>query len=369
MDIKSVTIAKAMQSIKGWGLHAQNKLILELGSLLKIQQHFLNNAQEYSHPSEKEFIRKLKKIESGEIDEKQFDLYRQRGIKVLTIDCKDYPPLLKSIPDAPLILYVKGIMPKIEFKNLSIVGTRRASEYGKNAILDFMEHLKYYKINIISGLAEGIDGMAHQAAMDNELPTYAVLGHGLQTIFPTHHQRLAEKIIEKGGALISEFDWGIYADKINFPLRNRIVAGMCDLLWVVETPGKGGSMITAQLAQGYQRDLVTLPGSIFQKQFDGNHQLIKNNVAQLVTEAKDILSFLRLDQVPQQPKYQQKEMFFNLTEEEQKIVNSLHHEGRMHVDDLAIAHSFSLTKLASILLSLEMNGLIKTVPGKMYELL
>lgn len=369
MDILSIQIAKAMQSIRGWGLHAQNKLINEHGSLKNILEYFLNHSYQQVYPKELEFLKKLEAIHDSGLYQDHLDRYEKEAINVITIDHIDYPALLRMIPDAPLILYFKGQMPNIMYKQLGIVGTRRASEYGKNALNEFLLYFKGMEINIVSGLAEGIDGIAHQAALKNNLPTYAVLGHGLQTIFPSHHQFLSQKIIEEGGGIISEFDWGIYADKANFPLRNRIVAGMSELLWIVETPSKGGSMITAQLAQDYQRDLLTLPGSIFQNNFKGNHQLLKNQAAYIITEPNDILAHLRLIQVPKTPKYQQKKMFEQLSEAEQDIVNILHLKGRMHIDDIAIYHSFSMSQVAHLLLNLEMNGLVKTIPGKMYELL
>ncbi len=367
--MKEVQIAWALKSIMGWGLYTQIKLINHHGSLMHLHHYYINAATNSLKPEERILQDKLQKLEWNSADKERFDICAKNNIEIIHIDDGRYPPLLRLTPDAPLVLYLKGKMPNIEHKYLSIIGTRKASEYGRRSITDFLASWQGLPINIISGLAEGIDGIAHEQAIHNHLPTFAVLGHGLQTTFPAHHRNLSQKIIDEGGGLITEFEWGIFPDKVNFPLRNRIVAGMSEVTWVVESPKKGGSMITANLAQSYHRDIAALPGSIFQNNVEGNNMLIKSQTAHLITEAKDILELLRLNTHKKSPKFQQLSLYQNLSDEEKVIVETLHEKGRIHVDELAIEHSFSLSHLASLLLHLEMNGFVKTVPGKMYELL
>lgn len=367
--MKEVQIAWALKSISGWGLYTQIKLVNHHGSLRDLYNYYLKISSSVLKPEERVLQEKLQNIGLNNANDNRFEICEKNGIKIIHIDDKRYPPLLRLTPDAPLVLYLKGNMPNIEYKYLSIIGTRKASDYGRRAISDFIATWQGMPMNIISGLAEGIDGIAHEQAIKNKLPTFAVLGHGLQTTFPAHHRNLSQKIIDEGGGLITEFEWGVFPDKTNFPLRNRIVAGMSEVTWVVESPKKGGSMITANLAQSYHRDIAALPGSIFQNNVEGNNSLIKSQAAHLVTDAQDILELLRLSTNKKTPKFQQLSLYQNLSEEEKVIIETLHEKGRTHVDELAIKHSFTSSHLASVLLQLEMNGLVKTVPGKMYELL
>lgn len=366
--MKNSIIAWILQSIKGLGLFSQNKLIERFVTLENIYNYYKEYRNEYQTDLDWELYHAFKDIDQ-ELWENKWNFYQEKGIDIINRDDENYPYLLKLIPDAPLILYCKGQMPDNSYKHLSIIGTRLSSEYASRVLEKFVGEWKGLSLNIISGLAQGVDGIAHEEAIKNDLPTFAVLGHGLQTVFPAHHRKLAENIIENGGGLITEFEWGIFPDRANFPLRNRIVAGLSQSVLVVESPKKGGSMITAQLAFSYNRDVIALPGSIFQKNFSGNHLLIKNQMAQLVTEAQDILKVIGIKRNNSQPKSKQMPLYLELNEEEKAIIDTLHKRGRLHVDDLSHISQMNSSKLASVLLTLEMNGMIKTVPGKLYELL
>src|SRR5690625_1420039 len=366
--MRNSIIAWILQSIKGIGLFSQNKLIENFGSLENIYKYYKEFRKEYKAEMEWELHRAFQDI-NEELWENKWNFYQEKGIEIISIDDIKYPYLLKLIPDAPLILYCQGQMPDNSYKHLSIIGTRLSSEYASRVLEKFIKEWRGLSLNIISGLAQGVDGIAHEEAIKNDLPTFAVLGHGLQTVFPAHHRKLAQNIIESGGGLITEFEWGVFPDRANFPLRNRIIAELSQAVLVVESPQKGGSMITAQLAFSYNRDVIALPGSIFQRNFSGNHLLIKNEMAHLVSEAQDILKVVGIKRMNNQPKSKQMPLYLELNEEEKMIIDTLHKRGRLHVDDLTHISKMNSSKLASVLLTLEMNGMIKTVPGKLYELL
>lgn len=366
--IDNIDIAWTLQSIKGLGVMTQNKLLRHYGNMQQLYQSLCNDTVDLKDKMLLGLQHSLYQLNATSWEEKKA-FYTTKHVKWVTIDDEDYPFLLKMIPDAPLVLYYKGTLPSNDYKQLSIIGTRKATKYGESIIESFLEKWSGMSMNIISGLAYGIDGYAHLYALKNNLPTYAVLGHGLQMISPVHHSRLAQRMIDAGGALITEFEWGTIPDKGNFPLRNRIVAGMSELVLVVETPKKGGSMITAQLANSYNREVAAVPGSLFQNNFVGNHFLIKNQMAHLVSNHEDILQLLGLHKRNQAPRYQQMNLYTQLTEEEKLVIDTLQKNGRLHIDDLVLQSNFNVSQLASILLNLELSGLIKTVPGKMYDLL
>jgi DNA processing protein len=204
-----------------------------------------------------------------------------------------FPPLLREIPDAPAQLYVRGSLPSHELKWLAVVGSRSLTPYGRQAITHLVEGLRGYPIAIISGLAYGADAAAHRAALDAGLPTVAVPGSGLDwdVLYPRAHVSLAREILERGGALLSEFEPGFKATDYSFPQRNRIMAGMSHATLIIEAKERSGSLITARLATEYNRDLLVVPGSIFSAESRGTHQFLRLG-ATPITRAEDILESL-----------------------------------------------------------------------------
>ncbi len=282
----------------------------------------------------------------------------------------DYPQRLKQCEDAPVIIYVQGDTCLDARKILSVVGTRRATSYGLDHCKKIIEGLArtYPDLLIVSGLAYGIDVCAHKAALKNGLQTVAVLGHGLHMIYPAIHRDVAKDIV-KQGALVTEFSTIHIPDKRNFIARNRIIAGLADATLVAESGIKGGALITADLANSYNRDVFTLPGRISDPWSKGCNHLIKKNLAALVENDNDISYLLGWES--ESPSHQdiQKELFIDLNEEEQKLVDLLKEQGDLSIDQLAILAEYPVSKTSSILLNLEFAGLIKSFPGNIYRYL
>jgi len=288
-------------------------------------------------------------------------------IQPLFITDKCYPQRLLHCYDSPTLLYYRGNADLNASKIISIVGTRNNTDYGKQLTEKLVRELKDMNVLIVSGLAFGIDAIAHKSALQYEQETVGVLAHGLHTIYPRQHKSLAKEIMLHGGVL-TEFRNGEEPDKHNFPKRNRIVAGMSDATVVIETAIKGGSMITAELANNYNRDVFALPGKTTDTKSAGCNHLIQNNKAILFTDAKELTESLGW-QSKKINKKQQKELFIELTDEEKIIVDILKQKETTHVDELNIRSNLSSSSVAAAILNLELQNVITSLPGKMYKML
>ena len=279
----------------------------------------------------------------------------------------DFPKRLKACSDSPYLFYYKGKHIFNEQKMVAVVGTRNISPYGKDVTNKIISELAQYDICVVSGLARGVDTVAHEQALDCELKTAAVLGCGLRRIYPDTNARLAHRIIEHEGAIISEFPFATQPDRQNFPQRNRIIAGLSDVTIVMETASKGGSIITAYIAQSYNRDVMAVPGNIFSQTYDGCHDLIKKNVAAMATSGADVAELMGWDL---QPKHAiQRSLFVELSDEEQTVIQAIEEGNNIAIDDLSLALAqFTPSKLAAILLQLELKGVIECAPGKTYRI-
>jgi DNA processing protein len=299
--------------------------------------------------------------------EKEMQFIEKYKIKPLFFTDEDYPSRLKHCFDAPLILYFKGNADLNKTKVISIVGTRNATTYGKELCQQLVSDLKSHNVLIVSGLAYGIDIIAHKACLKEEIPTVAALGHGLDRIYPALHRNYAEKMVENGG-LITEFPSGTNPDRENFPKRNRLIAGMADATIVVEASIKGGALITAEIANSYNRDVFAYPGRVNDEFSAGCNYLIKTNRAHLISNIKD-LEYI-LDWTEKKPKKEQKQISLqlNLSSEEKKVTDILEERGLTGIDALALSLKFPQSKLAITILGLEMQGIIVSLPGKMYKL-
>lgn len=300
---------------------------------------------------------------------KELEFIDKGGIEILFFTDSRYPEKLRHIADAPLVLYYKGNDKQAASlqngKMVAIVGTRASTEFGKEYCQQLVKDLVPYQCTIVSGLAYGIDIAAHKAAVDNHIPTVGVLAHGLDRVYPAQHTNTAKKMEELGG-LLSEYPSGTNPDRENFPARNRIVAGMCDALVVVETDLKGGAMITADIAFGYNRDVFAVPGNPASSKSKGCNYLIKNNKAALIDSAADIAEMMGWGKEP--AKKQVKSVPQNLGELENKIATQLLEAGSMGIDELAFKTGIELNKVSLILLELELVGMVKSLPGKVYKL-
>jgi DNA processing protein len=281
-----------------------------------------------------------------------------------------YPYRLKECPDSPLLLYYKGNADLNTEKIVAIVGTRRCTDYGKEITRKITETLAEHHALIVSGLAYGIDIAAHHAALENNLQTVGVLGHGLNTIYPQQHKNTAKKMVEQGG-LLTEYRSTQKMLPHNFPNRNRIVAGMCDAVIVIESAEDGGAILTANIANSYNRDVLAVPGKATDKWSRGCNALIKTNRAHLIENGEDLLKTLNWAKPETDGKKvkKQRELLLNLNEAEQKIYTILNEAGELDIDLLAFHTQLNNSVLAGVLLEMEMNDIIVSLPGKRYKLI
>lgn len=302
--------------------------------------------------------------------EKEIEFIRKNKIKTLFFLDENYPQRLKNNSSAPILLFYKGEADLNLQRMIAVVGTRAATDYGKEITEKLIEELSPYQPTIISGLAYGIDIYAHKSALKNNLKTIGVLGHGLNTIYPKTHRSTAVKMIEQGG-LLTEFSSQSDFDKENFPKRNRIVAGMCDCIIVVESAVKGGALITAELGNMYNKDVFAFPGRSGDKFSEGCNYFIKQNKAMLVESAEDIAMNMSWEtKSSNENKVMQKNLFLDLDENEIKIVELLkENKNELPIDEITFQSNMNSSSLAATLLNLEFKGVIKGLPGKVFKLL
>ena len=305
--------------------------------------------------------------------EAELEYMQTHGIRALTLTDEDYPQRLSECPDAPIILYYKGNADLNQSRIISIVGTRHCTTYGQDIIRRFIEDLHRFcpQVLVVSGLAYGVDINAHREALANGYPTVGVLAHGLDQIYPYRHRDTAAEMLRQGG-LLTEFMTQTNADKPNFVRRNRIVAGMADATIVVESAKKGGSLITAEITEGYGRDVFAFPGRIGDTYSEGCNMLIKDNHAGLITCAEDFAKAMGWEteaQLHQQlSQGLQQELFPDLTEEEQRIVKALTGADSKQINILAIDTVIPISRLTSLLFNLEMKGVVRLLSGGCYRL-
>jgi len=290
------------------------------------------------------------------------------NITPLFINDPAYPQRLLNCYDSPTLLFYKGNANLNALKIVSIVGTRNNSDYGKQICEDIIADLSQEDVLIISGLAFGIDTIAHKAALKNNLSTIGVMAHGLDRIYPSQNKALAKDMTEQGG-LITEFQSETIPDKQNFPMRNRIVAGMCDALVVIESGKKGGSLITGEIGNSYNKDVFAVPGKTTDIRSEGCNYLIKNNKASLITSADDILEQMNWKPLDKRSVKKQRTLFIDFTPDEKIVVDLLQEKDALHIDELFLRSGLSSGAIAGALLMLEMQGLIASQPGKMYKIL
>ncbi len=301
------------------------------------------------------------------IAEKELQFIKKHQIEVLAIDSNDYPKRLRNCYDAPLLLYYKGTVNLNQHRVLSIVGTRNATVYGKLLCKQLAEVLKPYNVLVVSGLAHGIDAAAHKESVMAKIPTVGVLGHGLDRIYPAIHRDLAAKMITNGG-LLTEFMSGSNPHRENFPKRNRIIAGMADATIVVEASIKGGALITAEIANSYNRDVYAFPGRVNDEFSEGCNFLIKTNRAGLINNPMDLIYYLGWDEeTARQAKPVQVSLPLSLSKDERLVAETLQATA-LNIDELSLQTKLQQSKLAIILLTLEMQGFIIALPGKLYKL-
>lgn len=301
--------------------------------------------------------------------EKEIRFIEDNAIEPLFFTDENYPHRLKFCNDSPALLYYKGNADLNAEKVVAVVGTRQPTEYGIQQTEKFIAELKDSGILVVSGLAYGIDVLAHKKALENNLDTVGVVAHGLDRIYPPLHENVAVKM-QKMGGILTDFRSGTNPDAVNFPKRNRIVAGMCDALVVVESKRDGGSLITATIANSYNKDVFAFPGRTNDPQSEGCNAFIKMNRASLMESAADLFYIMGWDTELKNKKKEttQIPLLLKLNEEEQKIIDAFTNKKQVHMDEISYASSFPVSKVSSLLLQLEFSNIIKSHPGKMYSL-
>ena len=306
--------------------------------------------------------------------EAELQYMQAHGIRALTLTDEDYPQRLSECPDAPIILYYRGNADLNQRRIISIVGTRHCTTYGQDIIRRFIEDLHYYcpKVLVVSGLAYGVDINAHRQALANGYPTVGVLAHGLDQIYPYRHRETAAEMLRQGG-LLTEFMTQTNADKPNFVRRNRIVAGMSDSCIVIESAAKGGGLITAEIAQSYDRSVFAFPGAVSMPYSEGCNNLIRDNVAGLISNAKDFVKAMGWQEEAQRQRALtdgiERNLFPELSPEEQKVVSLLQQTNDLPLNTLSVKTGIAIGPITALLFHLEMKGVVRPLAGGMYHLL
>ena len=303
--------------------------------------------------------------------QKELDFIERHGILPCYYKDSNYPYRLAQCPDAPLLLYAKGNVDVNPKRVVSVVGTRMPSERGKDwcrqLVLDLA--LQVPGLSVVSGLAYGIDVIAHKAALESGIPTIIVPAHGLDRIYPATHRNVAVQALERGGVL-TEYTTGTEPERHHFVARNRIIAGMADAVVVVESKSKGGSLITAQMAQDYNRDVFALPGRYTDACSAGCNDLIKRNKAQLIECAEDLITAMGWEVTTKQAtQTSMLELMCDLTDQQQKLVNLLRDsEEGMHINQLVMETQLAYNMVSSELVLLELQDVVKSMPGGMWRM-
>ena len=297
--------------------------------------------------------------------EREMQFIASNQIAVTSFQDTNYPERLKHCFDGPLVLFSSGNIDLKDRKIISIVGTRQITSYGLEFCRKFIEELAPLNPIIVSGFAYGVDIVAHQIAMESNLQTIAVVAHGLNQIYPKVHKKYVAKMEENGG-FMTEFWSSSNPDKENFVRRNRIVAGMTEATIVIESAERGGSLITANMANEYNRDVFAVPGRVTDKYSQGCNALIKTQKANVLTSAADLIYMLNWD-IKKEVKSVQKQLFISLDDDEQKIYDYLLQSGKELLDIIALHCNFPIYKVSGILLNMELKGAIRPLPGKLFE--
>ncbi len=354
----------ALNHIEGFSHATLKKMLLLSGNATRlftepeIWRSKINKKQEdVTNPSINTNIKRI-------VDEELKQMER-KGVRNCLITDVGYPSRLKNCTDGPFAFNYIGNDDFNAPHQIAIVGTRNATNYGRSCVRKILSELREYSINTISGLAYGIDTEAHERSLENGIRTIAVMGCGFSTIYPKQNEALAQKIVHNGGTLISEYPFHTMPDRVNFPRRNRIIAGMSDATIVMESGEKGGSIITAHIAHSYNRDVFAVPGSILEGNYDGCHSLIAKNIAAILTSGNQLIEYMNWTS---EKHAVQANLFIELSEDEQCIFDLIHASQSMSIDVIVEANPHKTpSQIAGLLLGLELKGVLTCLPGKRYR--
>lgn len=355
----------ALCNTDGIGPATARKLLRKFGTaeeVFKLKPHDLMQASGMN-PARASAIARFKGFDAVE---RELKWCADHGVRPVTVLDSAYPNRLRHCEDAPLVLFMRGNADLSAPRMVSVVGTRRVTDYGRRMAREITEHLAAYGAVVVSGMAYGVDIEAHKTALDCGVPTVGVLAHGLNRLYPSAHAEYAAEMV-KNGALITEFTTDTKPDRENFPMRNRIVAGMVDAVIVIESGASGGSMITADLANGYSRDVFAVPGRIGDDRSEGCNKLIKSQRAHLVESVRDVGYIMGWDLPEKKPPAQQK-IFTELSPAEEIITECLRESGPVQIDELCLKAGMPVSAVTVHLLNLELNGLVRSRPGKIFAL-
>ena len=374
MDQQEILNTILLTRLNYFSLAGMLELYRKVGSATLIMEH-KNDIRDILPDASDKLVSAIKNCDEARSRaevELEYDL--RYGIEPIPMNDDRYPQRLKNCDDAPLMLFYKGNADLNQQRVINIVGTRQCTPYGEDLIRRFIADLKQLspRVLIVSGLAYGVDINAHRQALANGYETVGVLAHGLDDLYPTRHRETALQMIEHGG-LLTEFLTQTNADKINFVRRNRIVAGMSDACILVESKAHGGGLITTEISQAYGRDVFAFPGRVGDAYSEGCNNLIRSNGAGLITSAADFVKDMgwQDDATLMRAKQQgiERSLFPELSPEEQLIVDILSKTNDLQINLISVKTNIDITRLTSLLFTLEMKGIIKTLAGGMYHLL
>ncbi len=364
-DEKLLAILR-LQKSKAIGDILAKKLIVNVGDVQQIFKEKTASLQKINGIGANA-LKHLFDKKNIQFAEAELKYIQENNIDYTYFLANDYPKNLHNCIDSPILMFKDGNINFNNHKIISIVGTRNMSSYGRDFITKLIDDLTEYNPIIVSGFAYGVDICAHKRAVKNNLQTVAVLAHGFETIYPKVHKKNIHQINENGGFL-TEFWSDEQPLRENFLKRNRIVAGISKATIIVESAAKGGSLVTADIANSYNRDVFALPGRATDIYSKGCNNLIKNNKAELLTSANDVVRLLNWDIKEKPKKVIQKQLFLELNSNEQKVYDYLLKEGKQLLDVIALDCGIPLFQLSSILLQMEMKGILKPLPGKLFEI-
>ena len=357
----------AITQIKGVGNITAKTLLAHVGSIEDIFKQ--SRSQLLKIPNIGEFlVAQLNKERDNAFRraEKELEFITKHNITPLFFTDDAYPYRLKECDDAPIIVYTKGNQDFNAGRFVGIVGTRKLTDYGKTQCQKLITEFSQRNITIVSGLAYGADICAHKAALEQGLNTVGVLGHGLDRIYPDLHRSTAARMLSQG-ALLTEYPSGTNPDKQNFVQRNRIIAGLVDALVVVESAARGGSLITAEVANSYNRDVFAFPGRTSDEFSAGCNALIRENKAALIENAADLEKMMGWEQSAKNKHIIEPMIFAELSEEEKQILTLIKTPEGLHINQIAIKMEKPVSRIASRLIEMEFKGLVKPLPGSMYK--
>jgi len=354
----------ALTLLNGIGPRTARLLISEYGDAEDFFNEKKLSLKKFSGVS-KEKIRSTDRTKALLRADQEINFILKHDIRILYYQNKDYPQRLKNCVDAPIVMYAKGKFETNPKRCIAVVGTRNITDYGREITERFIKDIESHNIQVVSGMAYGVDVNAHKACVKYNIPTIGVLGHGLDRLYPAIHREIASKMIKHDGGLLTEFMTETNPDRENFPQRNRIVAGMTDATVVIESGDKGGSLITANLANDYSRDVFAFPGNINSSYSIGCNKLIQDDKAHLLTSANELIEIMGWKH--QEKIVVQRQLFNDLLPEEKELTSLIETEP-LSIDVISAKLKKPVSKVSGLLLGLEIKGVVQAKPGSKFVL-